>query len=71
MKLFRLGAAPDAWDDTVNWAKSKDYDLALVEKAGLIIHESRDPGRQTRDPKLLRPISAGGSFSQSATSRAG
>ncbi|MEI9963078.1 MAG: hypothetical protein WDM76_18780 [Limisphaerales bacterium] len=21
IKLFRLGAAPDAWDDTVNWAK--------------------------------------------------
>jgi len=37
--LFRLGAAPDAWDDTVNWAKSKDYDLALVEKAGLILRK--------------------------------
>ena len=23
VKLFRLGYAPDAWDDTVNWAKSK------------------------------------------------
>jgi DNA primase len=37
VKLFRLGAAPDAWDDTVNWAKSKSYDLATVEKAGLVI----------------------------------
>ncbi len=44
VKLFRLGAAPDAWDDTVNWAKSKDHDLALVEKAGLIIAKA---GRQT------------------------
>ncbi|HLX95698.1 MAG TPA: DNA primase, partial [Verrucomicrobiae bacterium] len=39
VKLFRLGAAPDAWDDTVNWAKSKDHDPALVEKAGLILRK--------------------------------
>jgi len=39
IKLFRLGAAPEAWDDTVNWAKSKDYDLTLVEKAGLILRK--------------------------------
>ncbi len=39
MKLFRLGAAPDLWDDTVNWAKSKDYELPLVEKAGLILRK--------------------------------
>jgi len=39
IKLFRLGAAPDAWDDTVNWAKSKGHDLAMVEKAGLILRK--------------------------------
>ncbi|MGH7994289.1 MAG: DNA primase, partial [Limisphaerales bacterium] len=39
VKLFRLGAAPDLWDDTVNWAKSKDYELPLVEKAGLILRK--------------------------------
>ena len=39
VKLFRLGSAPDAWDDTVNWAKSKNHDLALVEKAGLILRK--------------------------------
>jgi DNA primase len=38
-KLFRLGAAPEAWDDTVNWARSKGHELALVEKAGLIIRK--------------------------------
>ncbi len=37
IKLFRLGAAPELWDDTVNWTKSKGYDQELVEKAGLII----------------------------------
>jgi DNA primase len=36
---FRLGYAPDAWDDTVNWARNKGYDLALVEQAGLIVRK--------------------------------
>jgi DNA primase len=40
VKLFRLGYAPEAWDDTVNWAKSKGHELELVEKAGLIIRKS-------------------------------
>lgn len=39
VQLFRLGAAPEAWDDTVNWAKSKGHDLALMEQAGLILHK--------------------------------
>src|SRR5271168_1067653 len=43
IKLFRLGAAPDTWDDTVNWARSKDYPPELVEKAGLIIRKE-EPG---------------------------
>ena len=37
IKLFRIGAAPELWDDTVNWARGKKFDLASVEKAGLII----------------------------------
>jgi len=60
VKLFRLGCAPDAWDDTVNWSKSKNHDLTLVEKAGLIIHKSetqtpnselRTPNSETPDPR--------------------
>src|SRR5438309_7911851 len=39
VKLFRLGYAPDLWDDTVNWAKSKGHEPALVEKAGLILRK--------------------------------
>ncbi len=39
IKLFRLGAAPEAWDDTVNWARSKNFNLETVEKAGLIIRK--------------------------------
>jgi DNA primase len=39
IKLFRHGAAPELWDDTVNWAKSKNYEFELVEKAGLILRK--------------------------------
>lgn len=44
VKLFRLGYAPDLWDDTVNWAKSKGHDLATVEQAGLIIRKDGEGG---------------------------
>jgi DNA primase len=50
IKLFRIGAAPELWDDTVNWARSKNYELALVEKAGLIIGKAVDaPSTATSD----------------------
>src|SRR5215831_9582232 len=39
VKMFRLGYAPDLWDDTVNWARSKGHELELVEKAGLILRK--------------------------------
>jgi DNA primase len=39
VKLFRIGYAPEQWDDTVNWALGKGFDLALVEQAGLIIRK--------------------------------
>ena len=34
--IFRLGYSPPGWDDTVNWATNKGFDLALVEQAGLL-----------------------------------
>ena len=45
VQLFRLGAAPEAWDDTVNWAKSKGYDLAVMEQSGLIIRKELEDGK--------------------------
>jgi DNA primase len=39
IKFFRIGAAPPLWDDTVNWARGKKFDLDVVEKAGLIIRK--------------------------------
>ncbi|HEX5398936.1 MAG TPA: DNA primase, partial [Verrucomicrobiae bacterium] len=57
IKLFRLGAAPDSWDDTVNWAKNRNYDLALVEKAGLILKKEETGNRYDRfRGRLMFPI---------------
>ncbi|MBI5386678.1 MAG: DNA primase [Verrucomicrobia bacterium] len=57
VQLFRLGAAPEAWDDTVNWAKSKGYDLALVEQSGLIIRkEGTDRHYDRFRGRLMFPI---------------
>lgn len=57
VKLFRLGFAPNVWDDTVNWAKSKGYDLPLVEKAGLILHRENEARYYDRfRGRLMFPI---------------
>jgi DNA primase len=44
VQLFRIGYAPEAWDDTVNWAKSKGYEIETVERAGLVIR-NEETGR--------------------------
>ncbi len=57
IKLFRIGAAPELWDDTVNWAKSKSFDLATVEKAGLILRkEGSDHHYDRFRGRLMFPI---------------
>ena len=57
IKLFRLGASPENWDDTVNWAKSKGYDLSLVEKSGLIIRKEETGNYYDRfRGRLMFPI---------------
>src|SRR3984957_14526714 len=57
IKLFRLGAAPEVWDDTVNWAKSKNYELPLGEKAGLIIRKEETGNYYDRfRGRLMFPI---------------
>ena len=54
---FRLGYAPDAWDDTVNWAKSKNYELPVVEQAGLILRkESGDHYYDRFRGRLIFPV---------------
>jgi DNA primase len=57
IKVFRLGAAPENWDDTVNWAKSKDFELALAEKSGLILRkEGTDHYYDRFRGRLMFPI---------------
>jgi len=40
VREFRIGAAPESWDDTVNWAKRHGFDLKLCQEAGLVIHKA-------------------------------
>ena len=55
VKRFRIGFAPDEWDDTVNWAKSKKHDTGLLEKGGLAI--AGDKGHYDRfRGRLIFPI---------------
>ncbi|HEV2694034.1 MAG TPA: DNA primase [Verrucomicrobiae bacterium] len=57
MKLFRIGAAPELWDDTVNWAHSKKFELEAVEKAGLIIRKEETGRHYDRfRGRLMFPI---------------
>lgn len=56
VKLFRLGYAPDAWDDTVNWAKSRDYDPELMEKSGLVIRRDGGGSYDRFRGRLMFPI---------------
>jgi DNA primase len=57
IKLFRLGYAPDLWDDTVNWARSKEYEFGFVEKGGLILRkEGTDNYYDRFRGRLMFPI---------------
>ena len=61
IRIFRIGYAPDAWDDTVNFARSKGWDTRLMETSGLVIpREPGQPGRGHYDRfrgRLMFPIS--------------
>ena len=57
VQLFRLGYAPDQWDDTVNWATSKGYDSAIMEQSGLIIRKEESDRYYDRfRGRLMFPI---------------
>lgn len=55
VKLFKLGYAPDVWDDTLNWGTSKGYSAELLEKAGLIIKKENGYYDRFRG-RLIFPI---------------
>ena len=55
VKRFRMGYAPDKWDNILNWAKSKKHDTNLLEKGGLVI--AGDKGHYDRfRGRLIFPI---------------
>jgi DNA primase len=57
VQVFRLGFAPEVWDDTVNWAKSKNYEMSLAEQAGLVVRkEGSDHFYDRFRGRLIFPI---------------
>jgi len=56
VKLFRIGYAPDAWDDTVNWARGKGFEPELMETAGLIIRKDAGGHYDRFRGRLMFPI---------------
>ncbi len=57
VRQFRIGFAPEAWDDTVNWARGRKYALEEVEKAGLIVRrEQSDQYYDRFRGRLMFPI---------------
>jgi DNA primase len=57
IKLFRIGAAPELWDDTVNWAKSKNFPVEVAEQAGLIVRKEETGRHYDRfRGRLMFPI---------------
>ena len=54
--LFRIGYAPNLWDDTVNWAKSKGHELSLVEQSGLIVSKEGGQYYDRFRGRLMFPI---------------
>lgn len=57
IKLFRIGYAPEAWDDSVNWSRGKGFEPELVAQAGLIIRkEGSDRYYDRFRGRLMFPI---------------
>jgi DNA primase len=57
IKHFRLGFSPDSWDDTINWAKSKNFALDSLEQAGLALKKEGGSDYYSRfRGRLMFPI---------------
>ena len=42
-RKWQLGYAPDAWDALIQWAKTRDYPVSLLETAGLVVRKEGGP----------------------------
>ncbi len=57
IREFRIGAAPESWDDTVNWATAKGFSPELCETAGLILRRDSGGWYDRFRGRLMFPIS--------------
>src|SRR5258706_315362 len=62
IQLFRLGYAPDLWDDTVNWAKSKGYapDIPKRYVDGVVFFFDSDNAGKAAAIRVLDSLLASG-----------
>lgn len=57
VQLFRLGYAPDSWEDTVAWIRAQGIQPQLAEQAGLIVRRDNASGYYDRfRGRLIFPI---------------
>lgn len=57
IQLFRLGYAPDSWEDTVAWVRAQGIPPELAEQAGLIVRRDNGQGHYDRfRGRLIFPI---------------
>ena len=57
IRKFRLGYAPDKWDGLLNYLRSKNIPLSLIEKAGLIIAKDNQGYYDRFRQRIIVPIS--------------
>jgi DNA primase len=46
VRNWRLGYAPEAWDSLLTWARSKRFEPALLETAGLVVRSDTERGER-------------------------
>jgi DNA primase len=56
LKLFKLGFVPDKWDLLLNYLKSKNVSLSVMEKAGLIVPKDNGGYYDRYRNRIIFPI---------------
>lgn len=57
VERFRLGYAPNEWEDTVNWARSNNHDPEILARGGIVIKREQGDGFYDRfRGRLIFPI---------------
>ena len=57
IRAFKLGYSPDKWDGLLNYLRSKNIPLSLIEKAGLIIAKDNQGYYDRFRQRVIIPIS--------------